>query len=84
VDDPDPETTTGYGNYPATSTTARLISVYAMISSFVITLALAAHFVAWLLPDAWTHEEAEESEAKLNAICGVLGIDHTHIEKEIS
>ena len=78
------QTTTGYGNYPATNTLARWISVYAMVSSFVITLALAAHFVAWLLPDSWTHEEAEETEAKIDAICHALGIDPAHIEKEIN
>jgi len=77
-------TTVGYGNLPPINATARWIAVYGMVSSFLLTIALAAHFVAWLLPDSWTHEEAEETEAKINAICHALGIDPAHIEEKIN
>jgi hypothetical protein len=76
--------TTGYGNYPATNETARWVSVYTMSSNFFLTLSLAADFVNWKLPGSWTHEEAEETEAKINAICRALNIDPDHIEREIN
>lgn len=67
-------TTVGFGNTTPPDDTMRAIATWFQVTNFYLTLLLAAHLVTWLIPDSWTHREAEETEAKIDAICDRLGI----------
>jgi hypothetical protein len=62
-------TTTGYGTYPTETIAGKWIAIWFMETNFWMTLLLAAHALAWLLPeDKFDHHEQAEVMAELDEL----------------